>query len=177
MRPDLSLSATAPALAVTSGSEERTELLGRAIGLALRSGDAVLISGELGAGKTCMVRGMAEGTGSPTAARSPTFVLVNEYPGRVRLSHCDLYRISGPDEVDELALDERMHDGALIVEWPELGPSALPSDALLIQIDVDAHSDERTIVLTPRGERSGRLLSRAAAVFEAFDMAGPEQTR
>jgi len=168
--------ATAPALVVTSGSEGRTALLGRAIGMALRSGDAVLISGELGAGKTCMVRGMAEGTGSATPARSPTFVLVNEYPGRIRLSHCDLYRVSGLDEVEELALEERLRDGALVVEWPERGPSTLPGDALLIQIDVDTRSDGRTIVLTPRGESAGRLLSRAAAVFEMLDMAGPERT-
>lgn len=144
--------------------------------MTLRPGDAVLISGELGAGKTCMVRGMAEGSGSATPARSPTFVLVNEYPGRVRLSHCDLYRVSGPDEVEELALEERLLEGALAVEWPERGPSSIPSDALLIQIDVDARSDERTIVLTPRGRRAGRLLSRAAEVFETLDMAGPEQS-
>jgi tRNA threonylcarbamoyladenosine biosynthesis protein TsaE len=148
-------------------------LLGRAIGIALRPGDVVLLSGELGAGKTRMVQGMADGAGAPAPARSPTFVLVNEYSGRIRLSHCDLFRVSGPDEIEELALEERLVDGALAVEWPERGPRALPSDALLVGIDVDPQTDERTIMLTPGGERSGRLLSRASAIFEALDAAGP----
>jgi tRNA threonylcarbamoyladenosine biosynthesis protein TsaE len=131
-------------------------------------GDVVLLSGELGAGKTRMVQGMAHGVGVKSPARSPTFVLVNEYRGRIRFSHCDLYRVSGPDEVIELALDERLRDCALAVEWPERGGSALPQDALLVQIDVDVQSEVRTIILTPRGECAGRLLSRAMATLETM---------
>ncbi|HIN15987.1 MAG TPA: tRNA (adenosine(37)-N6)-threonylcarbamoyltransferase complex ATPase subunit type 1 TsaE, partial [Dehalococcoidia bacterium] len=89
-RPD---SAPTPALLLVSDSELETVRIGSAIGQALRSGDTVLLSGELGAGKTRLVHGMAEGIESTITARSPTFVIVNEYPGRIRLSHCDLYRI------------------------------------------------------------------------------------
>lgn len=163
-------SSTAHGLVVTSTSEEQTVLLGRAIGESLRVGDTVLLSGELGAGKTRMAQGMALGAGAPTDARSPTFVIVNEYLGRIRLSHCDLYRVS-PGEVDELALDERLADGALAVEWPERGGSSLPGDALLVQIEVDPATETRTITLTPLGERAARLLSRASPVFEALSAA------
>ncbi len=156
-------------VAIVSRSEGRTGRIGQAIGAALRAGDVVLLSGELGAGKTRMVQGMAEGLGASTPARSPTFVLVNEYRGRIRLSHCDLYRVSGADEVVELALEERLLDGALAVEWPERGQGALPADALLVQIEVAPDTDARSIVLTPRGERSARLLARAAAQLDLVD--------
>lgn len=160
-----------PAMVLTSGSERRTELIGRAIGEALRVGDVVLLSGELGAGKTRMTSGIAEGTGSATSARSPTFVIVNEYRGRIRLSHCDLYRVGGVDEVEELALEERLTDGALVIEWPERGLSALPGDALVVQIAVDPETEERTIFFTPEGSRSAHLIARAAAIYESLDAA------
>ncbi len=151
---------------VISRSESETLALGKAIGHSLKRGDVVLLSGELGAGKTKMVQGIAIGAGAHVPARSPTFVIVNEYPGRVRLSHCDLYRVAGL-EVDELALDERLRDGALAVEWPERAGSSLPSDSLLVQIAADAQTDERTIVLTPLGENSARLLAKTMGVFES----------
>ena len=167
-RPD---SAPTPALLLVSDSELETVRIGSAIGQALRSGDTVLLSGELGAGKTRLVHGMAEGIESTIAARSPTFVIVNEYPGRIRLSHCDLYRIGSVDEVEELALDERLADGALVVEWPEVGAGALTQDALYMKLVNGEHEDQRLITFTPTGPRSAGLLSRAAAVFEAVDAA------
>ncbi len=167
-RPD---SAPTPALLLVSDSELETVRIGSAIGQALRSGDTVLLSGELGAGKTRLVHGMAEGIESTITARSPTFVIVNEYPGRIRLSHCDLYRIGSVDEVEELALDERLADGALVVEWPEVGAGALTQDALYMKLVNGEHEDQRLITFTPTGPRSAGLLSRSAAVFEAVDAA------
>jgi tRNA threonylcarbamoyl adenosine modification protein YjeE len=114
---------------------------------------------------------MAEGIESTITARSPTFVIVNEYPGRIRLSHCDLYRIGSVDEVEELALDERLADGALVVEWPEVGAGALTQDALYMKLVNGEHEDQRLITFTPTGPRSAGLLSRSAAVFEAVDAA------
>lgn len=160
-----------PALLLVSDSESETVRIGRAIGHALRVGDTVLLSGELGAGKTRVVHGMAEGIESPVPARSPTFVIVNEYPGRIRLSHCDLYRVGSVDEVEELALDERLTDGALVIEWPEVGASALPPDVLYLKLVNGDHEEQRLITFTPTGARSAGLLSRSAAVFEAFDAA------
>ncbi|MDP6667185.1 MAG: tRNA (adenosine(37)-N6)-threonylcarbamoyltransferase complex ATPase subunit type 1 TsaE [Dehalococcoidia bacterium] len=160
-----------PALLLVSDSEEETVRIGSAIGQVLRIGDTVLLSGELGAGKTRMVHGMAAGVESPISARSPTFVIVNEYLGRIRLSHCDLYRLGSVDEVEELALDERLVDGALVVEWPEVGAGALPPDALYLKLDNGEHQDQRLITFTPTGPRSAGLLSRSAAVYEALDAA------
>jgi tRNA threonylcarbamoyl adenosine modification protein YjeE len=158
----------AQGLMVVSRSEWDTVTIGRAIGEALRRGDVVLLMGDLGAGKTQMVRGMAIGIESKVPARSPTFVLVNEYKGRIRLSHCDLYRVGGPGEVEELALEERLTDGALVVEWPELADGNLPEDALLVQIEFGDGPEDRTIVLTPGGDRAAHLAMRAAALYESL---------
>lgn len=158
----------AQGLLVESHSEADTVMIGRAIGESLRRGDVVLLMGELGAGKTQMVRGMAVGIESPVPARSPTFVLVNEYRGRMRLSHCDLYRVASPDEVEELALEERLVDGALVIEWPERAEGNLPEDALLVQIEFGADDNDRTILLTPGGDRAAHLAMRAAAVYESL---------
>ena len=158
----------AQGLAVESHSEADTVLIGRAIGEALRRGDVVLLMGDLGAGKTQMVRGMAIGTESDVPARSPTFVIVNEYKGRIRLSHCDLYRVAGPDEVEELALEERLSDGALVIEWPERAEGNLPEDALLVQIEFGPGPEDRTMMLTPGGDRAAHLAMRAAAIYESL---------
>ena len=160
-----------PALLLVSDSEADTVRIGKSIGHAIRVGDTVLLSGDLGAGKTRMVHGMADGIDSPIPARSPTFVIVNEYPGRLRLSHCDLYRLGSVDEVEELALEERLVDGALVIEWPEVGAGALPADVLFLQLVNGDHEDQRLITFTPTGPSSARLLSRSAAVYEALDAA------
>ncbi len=146
-------------------------LLGRAIGECLRVGDAVLLSGELGAGKTSMVHGMSAGVGSEMLARSPTFVLVNEYAGRIKLFHADLYRIENPAEARELAVYEAARRGALVVEWPERAPRETPSDALLVQIEVDPATETRTITVTPLGSRASRLASQSSAVFDILESA------
>ena len=120
-----------------------------------------------------MVHGMAAGVGSSAPARSPTFVLVNEYQGRLKLSHADLYRIESPAEARELALDESLYGGALVVEWPERAPGELPEDRLLLQIDVDPATEVRTIVITPFGQRASRLAVRASAAFDILEAALP----
>ncbi|NQW20233.1 MAG: tRNA (adenosine(37)-N6)-threonylcarbamoyltransferase complex ATPase subunit type 1 TsaE [Chloroflexi bacterium] len=163
--------APSPALLLVSDSEEDTVRIGKSIGHALRIGDTVLLSGDLGAGKTRLVHGMADAIESPIAARSPTFVIVNEYPGRIHLSHCDLYRLTSEDEVEELALEERLPDGALVIEWPEVGANALPEDVLFLKLDNGDHDEQRLITFTPTGPRSAGLLSRSAAVYEALDAA------
>jgi len=158
-----------PALMLVSDSEDDTMRIGKSIGYALRTGDTVLLSGDLGAAKTRMVHGMAEAIGSPISARSPTFVIVNEYPGKIHLSHCDLYRLGSIDEVEELALEERLVNGALVIEWPEVGGAALPYDFLFLKLVNGEHDDQRIITFTATGSRSADLLSRSAAVFESLD--------
>ena len=87
-------------------SPAETEAFGESFGKRLRVGDMVLLTGELGAGKTTFVRGVARGTASNAPVASPTFQLVRVYPGRVQLAHVDLYRIETPSELGDLGLEE-----------------------------------------------------------------------
>src|SRR2546423_15467355 len=106
---------TLPDLATSSPAE--TEREGMLLGERLRAGDVVLLTGELGAGKTTFVRGVAQGTGSQAPVASPTFQLVRIYPGRVQLAHVDLYRVENSTELRDLGLEELAQQGAVVVEW------------------------------------------------------------
>jgi tRNA threonylcarbamoyladenosine biosynthesis protein TsaE len=100
-----------------TSSAAQTEAAGQELGRRLRPGDLVLLKGELGAGKTTFVRGMARGVGSAALVASPTFQLVRIYPGRVQLAHVDLYRLEKDDEVRDVGLDELLDAGAVVIEW------------------------------------------------------------
>ncbi|HUE67133.1 MAG TPA: tRNA (adenosine(37)-N6)-threonylcarbamoyltransferase complex ATPase subunit type 1 TsaE [Candidatus Acidoferrum sp.] len=100
-------------------SPAQTERAGMLLGERLRRGDVVLLVGELGAGKTTFVRGVARGTGSRADVASPTFQLVRIYPGRLQLAHVDLYRVENSAELRDLGLDELADGGAVVVEWGE----------------------------------------------------------
>lgn len=89
------------------------------VGERLRTGDVVLLTGELGAGKTTFVRGVAQGTGSNADVASPTFQLVRIYRGRIQLAHVDLYRVENNAELGDLGLEELAEQGAVVVEWGE----------------------------------------------------------
>jgi len=104
---------------VTTNSPAETEDLGREWGEKLQTGDVVLLKGELGAGKTTFVRGMAQGVGSRAPVASPTFQLVRIYQGRVQLAHVDLYRVENSAELSDLGLEELAGAGAVVVEWGE----------------------------------------------------------
>ena len=115
----------------------------------LGAGSVVLLSGDLGAGKTAFVRGMAEGLGiDPREVTSPTFTLVQEYRGgRLPLYHVDLYRLNS-SEVDDLGLDEMtLEGGVTAIEWPDRLPRPF-SGAIAVQID-HGRDDERTITIAP----------------------------
>jgi tRNA threonylcarbamoyladenosine biosynthesis protein TsaE len=102
-----------------TSSPEETEAAGEELGRRLRTGDLVLLKGELGAGKTTFVRGIARGTGATVPVASPTFQLVRIYPGRLQLAHVDLYRLEKGDELRDLGLEELLEAGAVVVEWGE----------------------------------------------------------
>jgi tRNA threonylcarbamoyladenosine biosynthesis protein TsaE len=105
---------------------EATEAIGRRLAAELRPGDVVALYGDLGAGKTTLARGILAGLGHQGEVASPTFPIVIPYESlRVPVWHVDLYRLDDPAEVEELALDEALQDGALIVEWPERMGGAL----------------------------------------------------
>ena len=152
-------------LTIDSRSEEETVSIGIAVGAALQSRDVVLLSGELGAGKTRFVEGMTRGIGSSAETRSPTFVLVNEYLGRIMLAHCDLYRLSGPEEIGELGLDDYLERGAaLAVEWPIRARGEFPQEALEIHLGFGEAPDDRVLTATAIGDASNRLLEAMRAV-------------
>jgi tRNA threonylcarbamoyladenosine biosynthesis protein TsaE len=106
---------------ITTHSESETSAVGREVAATLSAGAVVLLYGDLGAGKTAFVRGLAEGLGvAPAEVSSPTFTLVQEYRGgRVTLVHVDLYRLNDPREIDDLGLEEIGADAVLSIEWAE----------------------------------------------------------
>jgi tRNA threonylcarbamoyladenosine biosynthesis protein TsaE len=111
---------------VTTRSEEETFALGRRLAEMLQQGTFVLLHGDLGAGKTAFVRGMAAGLGgNPEDVSSPTFVLMQHYKGRVPLTHVDLYRLESPAAIDDLGLEEMASGAVVAIEWAERLPRPL----------------------------------------------------
>src|SRR4051812_7960206 len=130
---------------VTTHAEEETAAVGRELAATLSAGDVLLLFGDLGAGKTAFVRGLADGLGvARQEVSSPTFTLIQEYRGgRLPLFHVDLYRIEDPREFDELGLDEIAEGGVLAIEWAEKLPEP-PPNAVRIAIE-HAGDDARQI--------------------------------
>jgi tRNA threonylcarbamoyladenosine biosynthesis protein TsaE len=129
-------------------SEGATAAVGRDLGRRLSAGAVILLDGPLGAGKTAFVRGLAEGLGCEgDDVSSPTFTVVQEYRGRVRVEHIDLYRLT-PVEVDDLALDDLLEGAVVAVEWPDRWRDA-PEDAIRVKIDVLDYARRRITIQRP----------------------------
>ncbi|MGH9159610.1 MAG: tRNA (adenosine(37)-N6)-threonylcarbamoyltransferase complex ATPase subunit type 1 TsaE [Vicinamibacteraceae bacterium] len=128
-------------------SEQETIALAARLAERLEAGAVVLLVGDLGAGKTAFVRGLAEGLGVPAEdVSSPTFTLVQEYRGRqLPLYHVDLYRLS-PREVDDLGLDALAHEGIMAIEWADRLPRSMPG-AVNVRLE-DAGDDQRRVTIT-----------------------------
>jgi tRNA threonylcarbamoyladenosine biosynthesis protein TsaE len=134
--------------AVVTATEAETEAVGERLAAALAPGNVVLLHGQLGAGKTAFVRGLARGLGAAAdEVSSPTFTLIQEYRGgRLPLFHVDLYRLE-PRELGDLGLDELISGEAVVaIEWAERWPDR-PADAIDVRIE-DAGADRRTIAIT-----------------------------
>jgi tRNA threonylcarbamoyladenosine biosynthesis protein TsaE len=131
--------------------------MGERLATLLAPGDALLLSGELGAGKTTFVQGLAHGLGFEGSVSSKSFVLMGEYSGRIKLYHADLYRLEDPEQVFELGLEEISRDGVLVVEWAERAPGALPLEHLFVRFSVTSE-DSREISFEPVGERATQIL-------------------
>jgi tRNA threonylcarbamoyladenosine biosynthesis protein TsaE len=141
------------AVTIVSRSPEETEAAGVRLAGALGPGDVVALTGELGAGKTCFVQGVARGLGVTTRATSPTFVLVNEYRGRLPVHHVDAYRTESLAELADLGLEELFDgDGVTLVEWADKLRPLLP--ARTIHVHLAGVGDEpREITITPGAAR------------------------
>lgn len=119
-----------------TSSPEATQQVGRIIGEQAQPGDIYLLTGPLGAGKTCLTQGIAWGLGVVGHPRSPTFVLITRYQGRLTLHHMDLYRISDPQEAWDLGLEEFLvGDGVCVIEWADQAEELFAEDALWINLD------------------------------------------
>ena len=115
-----------------------TAALGGMIAAGLERGDAVLLGGDLGSGKTTLARAILTALGVAENVPSPTFTLVQSYETpRLIVSHYDLYRLKRASEMDELGLDDALADGTVLIEWPERAEKRLPDDALQVRLDTE----------------------------------------
>jgi len=126
----------APRAEITSARPEETEDAGERLGRILGPGAVVALTGELGAGKTCFIQGLVRGLGVTGRATSPTFVLINQYPGRVPVYHVDAYRTESLTELMDLGLLELLGGGGVtVIEWADKLESLLPPEAIHVHID------------------------------------------
>lgn len=167
------MAAKRPALDLISHSPEQTRSLGSRLGRLLRPEDVILLAGDLGAGKTVFVQGVARGLSIEDYVQSPTFTLANEYRGRlpgaepVTLFHIDLYRLESAAELATFGYDEYFdaEDGVVIIEWPDRLGTDRPEAFLMIGIDYLADA-KRRLTFAPTGSRYELLVS--AFRTEAF---------
>lgn len=142
-----------------SRSPEQTRRIGARLGGALHAGDVICLQGDLGAGKTTFVQGVAKGWGSLDPVSSPTFIIVNEYrrADAGKLFHMDAYRLDSAPEAEELDLDSMLADGALFIEWPERIDGLVPDEHLWIQLEY-INDEEREMKFKAVGKRYDELL-------------------
>jgi tRNA threonylcarbamoyladenosine biosynthesis protein TsaE len=138
-----------------SASPEETMALGERIARILGPGSVVALRGGLGAGKTCLVKGIARGLGVKETVTSPTYTIISEYRGSIPLYHIDAYRLEGDDDFDGLGGRELLYGrGVSVVEWSERIPQSLPQNAIFIEISLEADQRRRFRIFGPenRGE-------------------------
>ena len=145
-------------LKLISQSPGQTQRLGERIGELALPGDVFLLSGELGAGKTCLTQGIAWGLGIKEYALSPSFVIMRELYGRLPLYHMDLYRLDRIEESMELGLDDYLYgSGVCVVEWAEKALDIMPREHLLIEISYLSDTG-RSFKIKPEGQRYSELV-------------------
>jgi tRNA threonylcarbamoyladenosine biosynthesis protein TsaE len=160
---------------VLSRSARDTAALGTRLGRALLPGDVVALVGDLGAGKTQLVRGACRGAGVPEReVASPTFAIVSTYAGRLPIHHADLYRISGEDELYATGFQDLLGgEGAALVEWADRVPGALPGERLEITLRHDARRPSlRHLLLVGTGERHAALVAKLRPKARAKSRSG-----
>jgi len=151
-------------LEMITHSPAGTRKIGARLGMLAGGGDVFLLTGELGAGKTCLAQGIAQGLGVDDPAISPSFVLVRQYEGRLPLYHIDFYRLEGNEEVAELGLDDYLYGyGVCVIEWAERAQELLPGEHMLVSLEYVGRNSRR-LRLEPRGQRYLEMLSQLEAM-------------
>jgi tRNA threonylcarbamoyladenosine biosynthesis protein TsaE len=141
-----------PARRLTAATPEATAAAGEALGRTLGPGDVVALYGELGAGKTCFTQGLARGLEVDARATSPTFVLVNEYRGRLTVYHVDAYRTASLDELLDLGLLDLLGgEGVTILEWADKAEALLPARAIRVRLEGVGDEPRLVTIDDPRG--------------------------
>ncbi len=165
-------------LSIRSSSTGETREIGRIIGEQAQPGDVYLLTGPLGAGKTCLSQGIGRGLGVKEDLRSPTFVLMTRRQGRLTLYHLDLYRIDDPWEAWDLGIDEQLFgQGVCIVEWADKAAELFPEESCWIAMDYSnddksgEEGDGRTAVFSATAPRFAQLIDRLGAAFSAVEEA------
>jgi len=161
---------------VMTHSAAQTRALGRTVGAVLEAGDVVLLAGEMGAGKTQLAKGIADGLEVTEPVVSPTFTIAREYDGRLPMVHVDVYRLDRAQEVLDLGLDDTGDDVVTVVEWGDVAGAYLPAERLEIRLEIPLEmvggagcaDDDRVVTITPtgrtwqgRGERLATVLGTA----------------
>jgi len=142
-------------------STSETIRLGKKIGKLLTAGDVVALVGELGAGKTQFIKGLAAGVGmgNPTYISSPSFTLINEYPGKIPFYHVDLFRLAREKDAEDLGLEDYFQGGGITaIEWADKIPSLLPKEMLFIHIAYTG-KNKRSLEIIGKGKRYVELIS------------------
>lgn len=146
-------------LEIVSDTPHETERIGSLAGEMLKNGDVVALSGELGTGKTTLIKGIAQGMGFDSGeVASPSFTFINEYDGPLPLFHIDLYRLENEKELYEIGYEEYMQgDGVVVIEWADKVPQAIPKESLWITLRyLDA--ERREIIVAARGARYEKII-------------------
>ena len=145
-------------LVIWSESPAETEELGKILGGILLPGDLFFLSGDLGSGKTLLVRGVTLGLASAEMATSPTFALIHRYEGELPLYHLDLYRFAGPEELEPLALEEMMEEeAAFMIEWGDPAKELLAATYMEVEFTRGEQAEERILAFHPVGERYRKI--------------------
>ena len=143
---------------IISKSLDDTKNLGFSIGNNLSKGNIILLSGDLGAGKTELVRSIVLGSGSDGFVRSPTFVLINNYEGPINITHCDFYRMAENLEVEEIGIEEYFEETATLIEWPERIIKSLNMDCIIIKIHFSENKNHRNFLFFSSGNKSKEFI-------------------
>jgi len=157
---------TSSNVTLTSRRPEETRRLGTIIGRLARPGDVLLLTGKLGAGKTCLAQGIATGLGTDECALSPSFVIMRQLKGRLPLYHIDLYRLENIEEIADLGLDDYFYgQGLSVVEWAERAFQLLPPQHLLIDIEYGG-GNRRHFNLIASGERYQKMVEELENIYK-----------